>query len=251
MTGAKGILPLMVLAIIFVVGFYVFLTQSQLGESADGSFTAETNLVDSTRSSEDENNSDEDLEKIVLEIAKNYKSYGLVDDEARWAPWLCRMPMPAVARFSKSEDEETHGEKLYLLYAKNRDNYMQGDKMKPEVGQVVVKESWRPVEMEEAVDMRDWRQVRDATVHTDVGEGGLGNTYVPIAEKDGQAYKTGEFAGVYIMMKLDPETEDTDEGWVYATVAADRETITAIGKIDSCIDCHRDAPHDRLFGLKN
>lgn len=250
MTGAKGIKPMMVVAIILVVSFYVFLTQSPLG-GFEGWFTAKTNLVERVVTSEDTNISDEDLEKMVLDVASNYKSYGLVDDEARWAPWLCRMPMPAVARFSKSEDEETHGEKLYLLYAKNRGNYMQGDKMKPEVGQVVVKESWRPVEVEEAVDLRDWRQVRDATVRSDVDEEGVGNTYIPIAEKDGQAFKTGEFAGLYIMAKLDPETEGTDEGWIYATVSDDLETITAIGKIDSCINCHQDAPHDRLFGLKN
>lgn len=251
MTNSKGLLPFLFVVIVLVFGFYYALIQSVPADHESSSFSAETNLVDSERSPSDESPFDEELEKKILEIAGNYKNFGIVDDEVRWAPWLCRMPMPALARFSKSDDEETHGEKLYLLYAKDRDNYLTGDEMVPEVGQIVVKESWRPVEVDEEIDMRDWRQVQKETVHTELGEEGLGNSYFPIAEKDGKSYKADELAGLYIMMKLDPETKGTDNGWVYATVTADGKTVTAIGNIESCISCHQDAPHDRLFGLSD
>jgi hypothetical protein len=36
---------------------------------------------------------------------------------------------------------------------------------------------------------------------------------------------------------------------VYGTVAADG-TVTGAGRIASCMGCHADAPHERLFGLK-
>ena len=76
----------------------------------------------------------------LLKIAAKYKTYGRVDDETRWAPWLCRMPMPSVARFSKSDEEETHGQKLYYLFAKDRWSYISlvpKAKTKPKVGQVI------------------------------------------------------------------------------------------------------------------
>src|SRR5688572_601787 len=41
-----------------------------------------------------------------------YKAWGRVDDEMRWAPWLCRMPMPASPHMSKADDGG-HAKKLY------------------------------------------------------------------------------------------------------------------------------------------
>jgi hypothetical protein len=71
----------------------------------------------------------------IEEIAKNYTSLGKVDDEARWAPTLCRAPNPSVARASKDHD----GKKLFYVYAKDRDAYMKGESVE---GQYVVKESY-------------------------------------------------------------------------------------------------------------
>lgn len=51
------------------------------------------------------------------------------------------------------------------------------------------------------------------------------------------------------MMKLDPKTPGTDDGWVYATLAADGRTVTAAGRIESCMKCHRETKTDRLFGM--
>ena len=66
------------------------------------------------------------------------------------------------------------------------------------------------------------------------------------------------------MLKFDPKTPNTDNGWVYGTVTPSNETsangttgekgqfkVTSAGKIASCIACHESAEHDRVFGLKH
>ena len=78
------------------------------------------------------------FEEQMLEIARDYISWGRVDDEMRWAPGLCRLPYPGVARPSMSNDPATHGQKLYSVFAKNWASYPNG----PQDGQVVVKQSW-------------------------------------------------------------------------------------------------------------
>jgi hypothetical protein len=149
----------------------------------------------------------------LLKIAETYESYGKVDDQARWGPALCIAPPRApVLRVSASKDEKTHGKKLYYLFAKDRRAYVQPkDKTQP-VGQVLVKEAWVP--------------------------GASSTPERPVA---------GDRGPLYIMMKTgDPES---DEGWIYATTSPDRKTITASGKIASCMECHQTKTHDRLFGL--
>ena len=54
---------------------------------------------------------------------------------------------------------------------------------------------------------------------------------------------------LFIMFKLDPKTPQTDNGWVYGTVSADAKNVTSAGRVKSCMDCHTEAKHDRLFGL--
>jgi hypothetical protein len=71
-----------------------------------------------------------------------------VDDEFRWAPGLCRRPNPGRARTSASLDDQTHGRKLYSLFARNRDEYLAvADDSPVAVGQVIVKQSWIPEEI--------------------------------------------------------------------------------------------------------
>lgn len=53
---------------------------------------------------------------------------------------------------------------------------------------------------------------------------------------------------LFIMAKLDPKTAGTDQGWVYGTVTPDGKTVTAAGRVESCMKCHQAARHDRLFG---
>jgi hypothetical protein len=202
-------------------------------------------------------------------VAKEYEKWGRFDDEAHWAPWLCRMPAPGMARFSKSDDSDNHGQKLYSLFAKNRFAYQFSTSDKPEVNrarksvsakkladsapirQVLVKESWSA---KLADDVK-----RDKKAHfpypietkpndnrdTIVGS----HHFSPYAERDGKVYKANEKMGLYVMLQFDPKTPNTDDGWVYGTVSADGKTVTSAGLVKSCMECHQQAPHGRLFGI--
>ncbi|MBV8878415.1 MAG: hypothetical protein JO332_00490 [Planctomycetaceae bacterium] len=78
----------------------------------------------------------------LTDAAASYATYGRVDDEKRWAPWLCREPRKSVLRTSASRDEATHGRKQYYLYARDRNAYVRASDAGQPEGQVVVKESW-------------------------------------------------------------------------------------------------------------
>jgi hypothetical protein len=193
------------------------------------------------------------LQNELLQVAKDYKSWGRVDDEMRWSPTFCRMPEPGKPQFSASKDADTHGQKLYSLFAKDRDAYfMLGAKKSVAVGQVVVKESWVP---EEAKDRQPGRTEFKDIVRTPPPEGAPkarplahdGDHFYPYAVKDGKVFKASKPAGLFVMMKLFPKTEGTDNGWVYGTISADRKQVTASGKIESCMKCHESAKYDRLF----
>ena len=188
---------------------------------------------------------EEPFHKELLQAAKDYKAWGRVDDDPRWAPFDCRMPDPALARFSASKDADTHGQKLYSLFAKDRTAYvkLRGDRPVA-VGQVVVKESWVP---EETAEVRPG-EIDPAKVTRTKGTPG-GDRFYPYATRGDKVFKASKPAGLFVMMKLDPKTPGTDVGWVYGTISADGKTVTAAGKVESCMKCHRDAKHDRLFGL--
>jgi len=153
----------------------------------------------------------------LLEIAAEYQNYGKVDDMARWAPWLCSLPLPPKARLSASTDGGTHGRKVYYLFAKNRDAYMK--KEPSPTGQVVVKESWMP--------------------NLDSAGKAIAGGAKPTEKRD-----------LFIMYKLDAKTPGTDQGWVYGTTTADGKTVTSVGRVQSCMSCHIQTDNDRLFGLK-
>jgi hypothetical protein len=168
-------------------------------------------------------------------IAMEYQGWGRVDDEVRWAPWLCRLPSPGIARVSKSEDASTHGQKLYSVFVKNRSAYPAG----PHLDQVVVKQSWT-AERAQGVSF-------DPHMADRAGRDGVDHFY-PYAEKDGVVYRAASPAGLYIMFKVAPATPDTDQGWVYATISPAGQ-LTASGRVASCMGCHEHAPHERLFGV--
>jgi hypothetical protein len=194
----------------------------------------------------------------LLKIAEIYPVYGRVDDEARWAPTFCRAPFPPQARYSRSTDDETHGKKLYSLFARDRVAYLKTSA--PVAGQVIVKESWVPVELEgkpkvgrlpppQPRKSKPIEPPRDlapiGTFPVVWGEGVLH----PFAEKAGKWYKADRRGDLFIMMKLDPKTAGTDDGWVYGTVTADGKTVTSAGRVASCMKCH-ETKSTRLFGLR-
>jgi hypothetical protein len=189
----------------------------------------------------------------LLEIARTYKDFGRLDDEFRWAPELCRMTRPGVARFSASKQEDTHGKKLYSLFVKERREYlaMETDKTNS-IGQVVVKESWVP---EEVTDPKEERKMLVTKVkplekgREQFDLSALGDHFLPYATKDGKTYRAAKQSDLFIMFKMDPKTPETDDGWVYGTVTADGKKVTSAGKVATCMKCHQDAGHDKLFGL--
>jgi len=191
------------------------------------------------------------FEKQMLEVAKKYPDYGRVDDEFRWAPFYCRMPNPGRVRFSESKDEDTHGRKLYSVFAKDREEYhklshAQDKNVAFASGQVIVKESWLPEEVKDGKIPHPEQKRRKLPDGMEVLE-----AFSPYAGRDGKVYKASKIAGLFIMMKVDPKMPDADQGWIYGTLSADLKQVTAIGKIESCMECHVKAPHDRLFGLPN
>ena len=180
----------------------------------------------------------------LLRAASKYPTWGRVEDEVRFAPFYCREPDPVVARFSASPDADTHGRKLYFLFAKDREAYLRPLGPAAAVGQVIVKEAWVP---EQVAGMKPGDIDHENVVRTRVGD--ELDRFYPYATKGGKVFKASLRAGLFVMLKVDPKTPGTDDGWVYGTVTADGKTVTAAGKVESCMACHRDAPHDRLFGL--
>jgi hypothetical protein len=176
------------------------------------------------------------FEAEALAIAGEYQSWGRVDDELRWAPGLCRQPLPGVARPSQSNDSATHGQKLYSVFVRNHAAYPTG----PQTDQAVVKESWVPelvTGADAGFDPGSYRASADA-----------GDHFYAYAKADGGVYRASAPAGLFIMFKVDPTTPETDEGWVYATVSTAGK-VTSAGRVASCMGCHEVAQYERLFGV--
>jgi hypothetical protein len=198
----------------------------------------------------------------LLEIARNYEEYGRVDNRVRWAPTFCEPPLSPEQMegndlgFSASLDAGTHGRKLYAVFARyaTGNSYVFTPGRANRVGQVVVKESWIPEEVKDArLGERKPSEPRKHKRHTGEGTGKNSfehaNAWRPYARKDGKLYHAGQKGDLFIMLKLDPDTPGTDNGWVYGTVTPDGKTVTSAGRVESCMKCHLKAPHDRLFGL--
>ncbi len=187
-----------------------------------------------------------DLSKLMLAIAHDYPAYGHAEGELsydyRFAPGMCRGAGGPSARISASDDQNTHGSKLYTAYARNPDAYMslydarwaafRGEVSSPPsdqpVGQVIVKESFTPVELQQ-------------------GErNGVG---LHAARRDGKAYRPGARRDLFIMVNLGPEVKGTDAGWVYGTLSPDYRHVTSVGLVTSCMSCHDSVAKGRVFGL--
>src|SRR5882672_10196116 len=68
--------------------------------------------------------SGEEFHPRLQEIAKTYSGYGRVDGSSRWDGTDCRFPPTAVAYVSASDDRDTHGRKLYSIFASHRQEYL-------------------------------------------------------------------------------------------------------------------------------
>lgn len=176
----------------------------------------------------------DEMGRRVLDVAHSYFSFPRVDDTPHFAPDPCGPTAPwgdnepEIRRSSAPFGELLHGRKLYYLYVSNERDYLhpkQGPDARSPVGQAIVKQAWTPREI--APGEKVW----------------IGG----VLEENGHRYTGDKLAGLFVMLKLDPRTPGTDRGWVYGLVTGDDEVKEA-GAIERCMACHREAPHDRLFG---
>jgi hypothetical protein len=202
----------------------------------------------------------EALDALLLSIARNYKSYERVSDTTHWAPEMCRSMTASDktgVQQSASRDDDTHGRKLYFLYSADASDYWnmslnhsrrfqnEPDRSDPwtnAIGQIVVKESFKPVEVPESSPPSTDKPPDDPK---DAPHPALPADHARLGDK---IFKASEPAGLFIMVKFDPESSKTDKGWVYATTSPDAQTITSRGRIASCIECHKQTDRDRLYG---
>ncbi len=187
----------------------------------------------------------------LRQVANEYATWGRVDDELRWAPWLCRLPMPSQARVSQAE--AAHGRKVYFVYASDRAAYVEltrGSRARPDPGFTVVKESFhpRPIEGDELDRVPIPGHPTSEPPSLDMSHGMPSrDVYRPVPDGEGHLTGAGEPAGLYVLRYLGEGAPGTDDGWTYGTLTP-RGEVTASGRVEQCMSCHRSAPHGRLFG---
>ncbi len=174
----------------------------------------------------------------LLEIAGEYTSYSLVDPNMNWAPVMCAAPSgPPEPTFSSSDEEDSHGGKLYFLLAADAGQYAVSKSQPSPIGQAIVKEAWQAEPVKNPSDETFAKHSSGRQI----------SRYVRRGE---QVYQAGKQRDLFIMFKTDPATPHTDNGWVYGVVSADGKDVLAAGRLENCMACHQDAGVDRLFGPK-
>ena len=167
----------------------------------------------------------------LLDAARAYAGWPKVTSSFGWASTDCAAPPPPpTLHAGTSKDDATHGQKLFHLFARSRDAYVSDYKKPAPIGQVLVKESWRPI----LVPLEEQKKPSLDT-----------------AMREGKLYRKGERMGLFVMLKLGAGVEGTDHGWIYGVVSGDGARVIAAGKLSSCMSCHANAPGDRLFGPPN
>lgn len=185
---------------------------------------------------------DREFARRLLEIADEYIEYTLIDPGSQIANGACSTPQSEFIppQFSDAEQNAGHGQKLYFLFARDAVAYSAaGDSESSQpIGQAVVKESWA------AREIRDGRRPRAFTHRS-------GAPVRLYAERDGRTFGADRQLELFIMFKAPPDVPETDSGWIYGTVSPDLQRVTSVGRIASCVECHEQAPGDRLFGSRS
>ena len=177
---------------------------------------------------------DAQFHAAIEAAAEEYLQFAIVNTAAKVAPELCRNTSDFTpnARMSQADSESVHGQKLYFLFAKDSGHYLNPDDSESPVGQILVKESWTAVP-----GNPDARNLRNHV---------SGNRVNPRVTVDGETLKLGKRKDLFVMLKQDPKTEATDDGWVYGVIDPKSYEIKSSGAVASCIACH-EGEKDRLF----
>lgn len=190
----------------------------------------------------------EQFHKELLQVAASYAKKNPVDYNLRNSPLDCRMPLPGVPAVSESDDQATHGRKLYYLFAKSARTYWQltqgkqeekKEQAMPKVAEPgfwLVKESWSSRKLSVEEYRKTARPLEFPAVSHFAKQG---DHYVEAQDKK----------GLFVMLKKAADTPDTDQGWVYATISPDGKRVTSAGRVASCMKCHEQAQHDRMLGI--
>ncbi|MFO0633031.1 MAG: cytochrome P460 family protein [Nannocystaceae bacterium] len=182
------------------------------------------------------------LAPLLREIASAYRSWGMVDNQFHWAPGLCAMPMEGVAHMSAAAGDGGHAQKVFVLYAADAMAYWKATDVKAELPSTLA-----PAHT--LSSRGDVRQVlvKESFVPAKPGSGTAVHAHVRAARKDGESFVAGEPMGLFVMAQLAGKPADTDDGWIYATIAPDG-AVRESGVIASCRDCHAQQ-RDRIFGV--
>lgn len=185
---------------------------------------------------------DDALAPMLREIATTYRSWGMVDNQFHWAPGLCAMPMEGVAHLSTAQGEGAHAQKVFLLYASDAMGYWKATDEKGRLPKSLA----QPHALASRTDVAQVL-VKESFVPAKPGEGGTMHGHVRAARKGDETFVAGDPMGLFVMAQLSGMPANTDEGWIYATIAPDG-TIGESGVIASCRDCHAKEA-DRVFGV--
>jgi len=183
---------------------------------------------------------DPQFAKIIKQAATNYQKWTRVDERPNIAPELCRAPLPedygkaAQVRLSAAEDGP-HRQKLFYLWASDKWAYLKMHALPADFA--IVKQSFTTKRHVEA---------KAAPVKLDALSFGNPGPITWTKTPHG-ALEIDQPKELFIMAKT-VDSDATDHGWIYGTVATDG-TVTSAGKVETCMHCHVDAPHGRLFGL--
>jgi hypothetical protein len=190
-----------------------------------------------------------ELGSRLLAAAEGLGELQLVGPYVLWAPELCMAPPPPGPSLSDADAESLHARKLYLLYASDAEAYLQATGVEhpwvegggtAPLGLTLVKDSYLPVEVPDDVEVDWWETVWK-------GPNGLGG-YRPYARAGGELLGLGPPSGRFVMLRVERGTPGSHEGWVFGTVSPSGE-LTSAGAVAGCVDCHRDAEYDGLFGV--
>jgi hypothetical protein len=181
----------------------------------------------------------------LLQIKREYLSYEPMSNDLRWKVVDCADvssldPSPEELRKdslfksqnqlrqSHSDDEATHGKALYKLWVKVPEAYTEAPDPNQPTDQVIVKRTWKAMPLESHLPHSDKQAIQGA---------------------DGKWYIQGKEDGLFVLFRCEEKGFQTDEGWLYGIVAANRDTVLSQGIVPNCQGCHHKNEPGRLFGL--